>query len=187
MIIILRMVLFNLIAMIMLESGECRKSKPVDFKFLSMSTISNPELLKYCNVGITPGSNGRSFDMNAYLLTNITKNLYIGLKFYTRSKKETEYKEFFDYGFNICRLMEGFMSQTVARLWSANLKKFSNLPTTCPIRHGEYYVRKMRIDKKSVPMVAISGIYMAKVHLYIKNGPVSSLIANTSLEAEINF
>ncbi|XP_055856212.1 uncharacterized protein LOC129919378 [Episyrphus balteatus] len=183
--IIMQVVLIILI--VSMGSVKCKKSKQVQVKFITISVIPNPKYVDSCEAGITPGSNGLTGDLKAHLATDITKDLSVELRFFMKNKQETEYKKFFTYDFELCKLMEGFMSQTVARLWAQSLKKFSNFPITCPIMQGDYYIKKMKIDRKSIPMVAINGIYMVKVFMYIKKELVRDAVANATLEAEVTL
>ncbi|XP_055856214.1 uncharacterized protein LOC129919379 [Episyrphus balteatus] len=176
-----------LILILPMEPIKSKKTKRVKVRFLTVSVIPNSSHLDSCEAGITPGSKGLMFDFKGHITTNIIKDFSVELQFFTKSKKEADYNKFFTYDFELCKLMEGFMSQTVARLWAQSLKKFSNFPIKCPIMAGDYYIKRMKVDRKSIPMVAMNGFYMVKVQMYIKKEPARDVFVNATLEAEVTL
>ncbi|XP_055856215.1 uncharacterized protein LOC129919380 [Episyrphus balteatus] len=173
--------LFLFIQIVLIGSIECKK----EVKFLSVSVNPNTKFLEFCDASITPDSNGHSLDLKTRLLAPIQKDIHVRLDFFMKSKQDSEYKEFFAYDFDVCKLMDDFMSQTLARLWMENMVKYTNIPFKCPVAEGEYYIKKLVIDEKSLPMVAVSGIYMVKILTYVKEATPENTLASTTLEVEV--
>ena len=138
-------------------------------RFKNITAEFNPKNSELVTFGITPKSNGRFFDIQWKLNRTIPNQLMMGVDGFF--KINNLYKDIFSYEFDMCRLWDGFMSQTIARMWFKNIKRYGNMSMTCPIKKVlllisvKYYINLLStkgnyfLKKNGYRFVKCSSIY----------------------------
>ena len=101
-------------------------------KFKNITTEFNVEYSNLFSMSISPNSKDTTFDLLWKLSKTITNQIHADVNVFV--KVNNLYANIFSYDFEICRLWDGFMSQTIARMWFKNAKKYGNITFTCPFK-----------------------------------------------------
>ncbi|KAH8270286.1 hypothetical protein KR018_006490, partial [Drosophila ironensis] len=100
---------------------------------------------------------------------NITADLWLRASIGQQVlKKENVYRDVFTYNVNLCQVMGRGKGNSLINFWLDNILRQSNMPRSCPIGEGSYYMRNIRSDKETIPRFIRSGNFRIDSNVYVR-------------------
>jgi Protein of unknown function (DUF1091) len=91
--------------------------------------------------------------------------------------------------FNYCDLYGGLIQFDIIKSVFAQVQKYGNVTTPCPIEVGNYYLKNLQIDDKDLGAIITAlpaAKYFSTVELTDENGPKVVTFANIECSVALN-
>ncbi|KAH8272986.1 hypothetical protein KR026_003319 [Drosophila bipectinata] len=100
---------------------------------------------------------------------NITVDLWLRAAIGQQvSKREDTYRDVFSYNVNLCQVMGRGKGNSLINYWMNNILRQSNMPRSCPMPEGNYYMRNIRSEKETIPRFIRSGSFRIDSNIYVR-------------------
>ncbi|KAH8335042.1 hypothetical protein KR074_000196 [Drosophila pseudoananassae] len=100
---------------------------------------------------------------------NITVDLWLRAAIGQQvSKREDTYRDVFSYNVNLCQVMGRGKGNSLINYWMNNVLRQSNMPRSCPMPEGNYYMRNIRSEKETIPRFIRSGSFQIDSNIYVR-------------------
>nr|XP_016926903.1 uncharacterized protein LOC108007691 [Drosophila suzukii] len=119
-----------------------------------------------------------NFTLN--LARNITADIWLRATMGQRvSKGEDSYRDVFTYNVNLCKVMGRGKGNSLINFWLNNIMRQSNMPRSCPLKEGNYYMCNIRSEKETIPRFIRSGSFRIDSNVYVRDWNGDNLTETT--------
>ncbi|CAO1362476.1 unnamed protein product [Diamesa tonsa] len=104
-------------------------------------------------------------NFNADLLEEIKDNIHVHLEIY--EKEKGHYHSITNNSISLCRALDKTTSIPLVKILLAEILKYSNFPTACPMKKNKYYLKDFVLNEDLVPPFVLppEGDYKTKIQL----------------------
>ncbi|KAH8286394.1 hypothetical protein KR054_008416 [Drosophila jambulina] len=182
MLVIQRALLFALMVCSALRLLESHKSLNY-LLFRKITTGFNSKYISLYEVGISEDHYTINFTLN--FARDITADVWLRATIAQRESKES-YRDIFTYNVNLCQIMGRGRGSSLINYWLDNILRQSNMPRSCPLKEGNYYMSNIRSEKETIPRFIRSGSFRIDSNVYVRDWRNDNL-TNTVFYVEIKM
>ncbi|KAH8419587.1 hypothetical protein KR222_007772, partial [Zaprionus bogoriensis] len=156
------------------------------FSTLHFRKVSTDFRRKYASdyaASISP--DGMAINMTLDVIKDLNVDLWLKVSIVQRESR-TVYRNIFAYNMNLCSLMGKGRRPNVFSVWVQNIYRYTNMPMSCPIPVGQYYLRNLRPDKDSIPAFIMTGHFRIDALFYLKDWR-NDMLTNTTMFVDIKM
>ncbi|XP_017084261.1 uncharacterized protein LOC108116754 [Drosophila eugracilis] len=162
-----RVLLFGLILCTVCRILEGQKS--LNFLlFRKIDTDFNRKYISLYGAAISQDHTTINFTLN--FSRNITADVWLRATIGQRvSKKGDTFRDVFTYNVNLCQVMGRAKGNSLINFWLNNILRQSNMPRSCPLMEGNYYMCNIRSEKETIPRFIRSGSFRIDSNVYVRD------------------
>ncbi|XP_016997643.2 uncharacterized protein [Drosophila takahashii] len=165
MLVIRRALLFGLILCVVCEFIAEKKS--LNFLlFRKIVTGYNSKYISLYEAAISQDFTTINFTLN--FARNITADIWLRATIGQRVSKDS-YRDVFTYNVNLCQVMGRGKGNSLINFWLNNILRQSNMPRSCPLKEGNYYMCNIRSEKETIPRFIRSGSFRIDSNVYVRD------------------
>ncbi|KAH8236131.1 hypothetical protein KR032_008430 [Drosophila birchii] len=149
--------------------------------FRKITAEYNRKYISLYEVGISEDHYTINFTL--HFARDITADVWLRATIAQRVSKDS-YRDIFTYNVNLCQVMG--RGKSLINYWLDNILRQSNMPRSCPLKMGNYYMSNIRSDKETIPRFIRSGSFRIDSNVYVRDWHNDNL-TNTVFYVEIKM
>ncbi|KAH8258719.1 hypothetical protein KR038_004758 [Drosophila bunnanda] len=151
--------------------------------FRKITTECNSKYISLYEVGISEDRYTINFTL--HIARDISSDVWLRASIAQRVSKNS-YRDIFTYDVNLCQVMGRGKGKSLINYWLDNILRQSNMPRSCPLKEGNYYMSNIRSEKETIPRFIRSGSFRIDSNIYVRDWHNDNL-TNTVFYVEIKM
>lgn len=127
------------------------------------SDLEYDESLVKMNIQLKQVDGRTVVNVRSELFDDIDAPIILHISHYERLNDE--YQHLLNASMNICNLMSRVKAHPIMRIIMKELLKASNIPTSCPVKKGIYYMKDFSLNEDLLPPFLPTGHFMCRARL----------------------